>query len=409
MIACWLKRHVALFILVFAGCSKAPIPLIDQAELNYKQAEWDEALAKSEKLLAINPTEPRALMVRGRTLIALGKFDAAIGDLSQAAVLLPNDPEPLYHRSRAYRELGQRDRSLADLQAAKELDLNYKTAYAFQHIPDINGESAEEFTDATLEATADDADASASDDPVMSLADRARQSGEEAMRESLGLVDDPSLDEDEEVDIEVPSSVRNRVVDQKVDEQGIQEVITANRRLEKDARRRNKEFTKSLLPDNRPRKMNYDRLMKGLEWDLDEPPSSNDAEENDDVANSQPPAQRAPVTTAMPNQFIPPRYAAPWNAPSSTNPPANNGVSSLPRGYVGPMNNPSLPVPGTNSSTPYQLRANPIYNSTGNATKPTLSTSLPRGITPTRPQQGVGNTTSRRLPSMLPKVQPIER
>ena len=94
---------------------------IDQAELAYKEGNYDEALRIIDEVMAVDPNNPFAYNTRGNTYTALNRYNEAMTDYSRAIALDPELSFLYYNRGRLHNLLENYDDAISDLQKSVEL------------------------------------------------------------------------------------------------------------------------------------------------------------------------------------------------------------------------------------------------------------------------------------------------
>jgi tetratricopeptide (TPR) repeat protein len=90
--------------------------------------QYEEAIARHNQSLALNPNYPEAWLHRGRMLAALNRNDEAIASYNQALDRNSAYAEALLHRGHAQRELGRDQAATTDYHAALAIKPNYGDA-----------------------------------------------------------------------------------------------------------------------------------------------------------------------------------------------------------------------------------------------------------------------------------------
>jgi tetratricopeptide (TPR) repeat protein len=86
--------------------------------------EPERALATVDRAIEINPNIPRFVYNRGRILLALEYYEAAIDAFTRAIAFIPDWSTAYYRRAEAYMMLGEFDLALVDIEAALALEPN---------------------------------------------------------------------------------------------------------------------------------------------------------------------------------------------------------------------------------------------------------------------------------------------
>ena len=89
---------------------------------------YEEAIARHNKSLALNPYYPEAWLNRGMMLSALNRYEEAIASYTKALDLKADYVEALLHRGHAQRESGHYQAAATDYQAALQIKPNYGDA-----------------------------------------------------------------------------------------------------------------------------------------------------------------------------------------------------------------------------------------------------------------------------------------
>jgi tetratricopeptide (TPR) repeat protein len=145
--------HYAAFLLVFlpllgvqlTGCSALPssgqIAQVDPAareqarELmrqgfeNYRNRNFEEAIAQYDRALQLDPNLARAYAARGGAHFALENYEEAIADHTQAVAIEPNLAASYGGRGLARLELGDEAGAIEDFTRAIEVDQEMADAY----------------------------------------------------------------------------------------------------------------------------------------------------------------------------------------------------------------------------------------------------------------------------------------
>jgi hypothetical protein len=114
-----------LGLLLVVGCGHdEPTPL-QHAQSNFDSGQWGQTIAACDDLIAKNPQDAGAYLLRGRARQCSGQLDLALSDLTTAISINPMDPEAYYQRAGVYRALGKNDLKFDDDKKARELDRAY--------------------------------------------------------------------------------------------------------------------------------------------------------------------------------------------------------------------------------------------------------------------------------------------
>jgi lipoprotein NlpI len=89
---------------------------------------YEEAIARHNQSLALNPRYPEAWLNRGMMLSVLNRYEEAIASYNQALELKSDYPEALLHRGHAQREIGRYQEAATDYHAALQIKPNYGDA-----------------------------------------------------------------------------------------------------------------------------------------------------------------------------------------------------------------------------------------------------------------------------------------
>ncbi len=90
--------------------------------------QYEEAIARHNQSLALNPLYPEAWLNRGMMLSALNRYEEAIASYDKALELKADYAEALLHRGHAQRESGRYQEAAADYQTALQIKPNYGDA-----------------------------------------------------------------------------------------------------------------------------------------------------------------------------------------------------------------------------------------------------------------------------------------
>ena len=111
-----------------AGLSEADEHFRKGVELQ-EQERFQEAVAKYNEAIRLDPQSDVAYYGRGNAYYDLGQFEPAIQDFDEAVRLHPQRARPYYSRGNAYLSLGQFQRGIKDLDEAIRLDPGDGGAY----------------------------------------------------------------------------------------------------------------------------------------------------------------------------------------------------------------------------------------------------------------------------------------
>lgn|GEM_PF-5945032 len=117
---------------VMSGCASREPTVWEAAQRHFAEGRWDEAVALLDRLIATDGDKPEYRLLRGRANLGKQQYERAVRDFTAAIAERPDDPEPYHHRAIAHRLMGNDEQSFADSRTARELDVRYKTAYAFE-------------------------------------------------------------------------------------------------------------------------------------------------------------------------------------------------------------------------------------------------------------------------------------
>jgi tetratricopeptide (TPR) repeat protein len=95
--------------------------MIDVGLQFYENQDYQSAIDKFNKVLALDPNNYIAYNARGGVYTALEEYENAIADYAKVIELEPFFPHPYYNRGRVYLFLERYNEALADLQKAVEL------------------------------------------------------------------------------------------------------------------------------------------------------------------------------------------------------------------------------------------------------------------------------------------------
>jgi len=93
------------------------------------QKKYDDAVAKYRKVTELDPKDPDAHNGWGNALYPQGRYDEAIAKYRMATDLDPKNPAAYFNWANALAEQKQYDKAIAKYQKATELDPNYALAY----------------------------------------------------------------------------------------------------------------------------------------------------------------------------------------------------------------------------------------------------------------------------------------
>ncbi len=91
--------------------------------------DWGEHDERVERVLAIRPRHPQALLCRGSRRLDQGDLDGAIADLSHAIDIHPRLVEALVNRGQARESRGEMDEAISDFDRAIDIDSGLTMAY----------------------------------------------------------------------------------------------------------------------------------------------------------------------------------------------------------------------------------------------------------------------------------------
>jgi tetratricopeptide (TPR) repeat protein len=120
------------FLLLFLLQSSFPPEvalLISEAQEQVNQAKYEEAQAKLDKALEIDPNNYLAYYWKGYCFMSTNQLDKAIDNLTQSIVINNNFPEALNTRGLCYGYSKEVEQALADFDRAILLDENFVEAY----------------------------------------------------------------------------------------------------------------------------------------------------------------------------------------------------------------------------------------------------------------------------------------
>lgn len=91
------------------------------ASVEYTSGKYDEALINSGRAIELNPAFIQALIIKGKTEIALTNFDNAIRDFSKTIQLDPRNGTAYYYRGIAYSKKQMKQEAMKDWEQAYKL------------------------------------------------------------------------------------------------------------------------------------------------------------------------------------------------------------------------------------------------------------------------------------------------
>ncbi|UCE03905.1 MAG: rhomboid family intramembrane serine protease [Candidatus Latescibacterota bacterium] len=94
---------------------------LQRAIAHLDQREYLAALDEMDALIAEDPDEVRAYLVRGTTYMLMQEYEAAVDDLTIAIEMSPGFVDAYLSRASAYRELGELDEALEDCDRAIDM------------------------------------------------------------------------------------------------------------------------------------------------------------------------------------------------------------------------------------------------------------------------------------------------
>ena len=129
-----LLGSVRLAGLVSAGLAVPPLSPAAAGELNQaiahlKKGENDQAIARLDKAIQLQPKYALLYTIRGGAYADKGNLDAAMRDCNQAVELAPKSAMVYAGRGEVYAQKGDHDKALADFTKAIELNPKYADAY----------------------------------------------------------------------------------------------------------------------------------------------------------------------------------------------------------------------------------------------------------------------------------------
>jgi len=125
--AVW-KDNVTLWNDVLRQYPNLPIGYTMRARSYMQQGKNDLALADAEKAIALDPSQPRALTMRG-TIRYLNRDPRALADLEEAVRLEPKEAVPWNSLGAVHLSMGKRDLALEDFTRAVERKPDYAEAH----------------------------------------------------------------------------------------------------------------------------------------------------------------------------------------------------------------------------------------------------------------------------------------
>jgi tetratricopeptide (TPR) repeat protein len=102
---------------------------------NYKQGNFDQALADFNLAIKFDPKYATAYNGRALVYKNQGKFDQALADLNEVIELDPKEAYAYYFRGDVYKNQGKLDQALADY--TKVIELDPREAYAYNNRGDV--------------------------------------------------------------------------------------------------------------------------------------------------------------------------------------------------------------------------------------------------------------------------------
>ena len=147
------RTHAGIFLLVVALAffaapghsrerSRPATAQLDEAETEYDASDFPSTIQTCTQILAGDPDNPRALLLRGWSLTRLHKFDAALVDLNDLLALSPGSGYYLQQRGHTLASADRWQDALDDYRAAVEANprdpIHYvNTAYVLDHLGDL--------------------------------------------------------------------------------------------------------------------------------------------------------------------------------------------------------------------------------------------------------------------------------
>ena len=95
----------------------------------YAQGDYDQAIANYSRAIYLEPNNANAYHKRGQAYYDQGSYDQAIADYDQAIDLNPNNPLTYNSRGNAYYGRGNYNQAISNYSRALRLNPNYATAY----------------------------------------------------------------------------------------------------------------------------------------------------------------------------------------------------------------------------------------------------------------------------------------
>ena len=95
---------------------------LPETEDDEQEGTWEEAIAKYDETIRLDPEDGEAYFNRGEAYLNLGQYDLAAKDFEAAVKLDPEDAEAYFSRGIAYYNLGELDRAIQDYDEAIRLD-----------------------------------------------------------------------------------------------------------------------------------------------------------------------------------------------------------------------------------------------------------------------------------------------
>ena len=148
-----------LLLALPVGCSTpANLSLIELAEREFTESNWDSAREYCNQAIEQNAGDADAYILRGRIWLGEGDIRKAIIDYTQAIRLRPENADAYYYRADALAAIGNKRAANEDRNLAHLYDPNYKKAFLFepedraeQSVSSPVPENAEELADSDVE------------------------------------------------------------------------------------------------------------------------------------------------------------------------------------------------------------------------------------------------------------------
>jgi tetratricopeptide (TPR) repeat protein len=120
---------LGIFLLLSACMSPLEQAIFDGNKA-FDNQKWDEAIAKYDEAIKLDPNNVMAYTNRGAAYTEKQNYVHALTDYTKAVELDPKNYFPLYNRSMLYIKMGDQDKAIADCNTIiDDLDLQYHWVY----------------------------------------------------------------------------------------------------------------------------------------------------------------------------------------------------------------------------------------------------------------------------------------